>query len=79
MGQTDPIAAHGKLEDARPRVTEAERAVSVAEQALDHALAERGWQRLVGGFTSGAEPIYTHGDEVAPLSQLITKFEQAAA
>jgi hypothetical protein len=57
------------LKRAEERVAEAERARGEADDALDQALAERGWSRLRGGFTA---KLYTRlGSNPVPRDDVV--------
>ena len=57
---TDPLAARRAVEVAEAKIADAEAARDQASARLDEALLSCGWKRLVGGFSPGATPLYSH-------------------
>jgi hypothetical protein len=52
--------AHRALLDTEAAVAAAQTACSEAADAVDRALAEVGWRRLIGAFAAGSVPLYTN-------------------
>jgi hypothetical protein len=68
---TTVAAARQAVDAAEAKIADGKREREEALVLLDEALAERGWRRLVGGFTAGAEPLYESAETGEVFAQAL--------